>query len=104
MLPMAPTARCVEDCTAAIWAAMSAVALAVLHGERLNFGGDDGKAFAGRSRTRRLDRSIERQQIRLPGYALNELDDIVDLLRRLREAGDVFVGRLRFQRGRSHHL
>jgi len=75
-----------------------------LHGERLNFGGDDGKAFAGRSRTRRLDRSIERQQIRLPGHALNELDDIVDLLRRLREAGDVFVGRLRFQRGRSHHL
>ena len=75
-----------------------------LHGKRFDFGGDDGEALAGRSRPRRLDRGVERQQIGLSGHALNELDDIVDLLRRLRQPGDIFVGRLRLRRGGSHHF
>ena len=75
-----------------------------LHGERFDFGGDDGKALAGRAGARRLDRGVERQQIGLPGHALDELDDVVDLLRRLRQPGDDLVGRLRLGRRRAHHL
>jgi hypothetical protein len=35
---------------------------------------------------------------------LNELDDVVDLLRRLGEASDRLVGRLRLGRGGLHHF
>ena len=83
---------------------MSSVALAVCTAKRLDLGGDDREAPAGRSRARRLDRGVERQQICLAGDALNELYHVVDLLRGLRQPGDVFVGRLRFGGGRLHHV
>jgi hypothetical protein len=75
-----------------------------LHLKRFDLGGDHAKAFAGGAGARRFDGGIERQQIGLPGDAVDELDDVVDLLRRHREAFDVRIGRLRFRRRRAHHV
>ncbi len=74
-----------------------------LHRKRFDFGSDDGKALAGRAGARGFDRGVEREQVGLSGYALDELDDVVDLLRRLGEAADDVIGRLRLLRGGAHH-
>ena len=57
---------------AAIWAAISSVALAVWLGELLHLGGDHGEALAGLAGPRRLDRRVQRQQVGLPGDVVDQ--------------------------------
>jgi hypothetical protein len=75
-----------------------------LHRQRLDLGGDHRKAFAGGAGPRRFDGGVERKQIGLAGDAVDELDDVVDLLRCVREPGDVPIGGLRLAGGGAHHL
>jgi hypothetical protein len=51
--------------------------------KRYHFLRDDGKPLAGFSRPGRLDRGIQREQVGLAGNAVDELDDLADLLRSL---------------------
>ena len=63
-----------------------------LFGERLHFGRHDRKAAAGLAGARRLDGGVERQQIGLAGDGVDELDDVADAGRRLRQFADPIVG------------
>ena len=60
-------------------------------GQLLDLVGDDGEPAAGLSGPRRLDRRVERQDVRLLGDLLDELDDVADLLRALAEALDALA-------------
>src|SRR5690606_459341 len=61
-------------------------------GELLHLVRDDGEAAAAFARPRRLDRRVQRENIRLLRDLLDELDDITDLLRALAEALDALRG------------
>src|SRR6476646_9349487 len=102
MLPMARTALCVEVCTAAIWLPISSVAFAVCTASAFTSEATTAKPLPAGARP--LDRGVERQKIGLSGHALDELDHVVDLLRRLRQVGDVVVRRLRLGRRGAHHF
>ncbi len=73
-----------------------------LHRQRFDFGRHHRKALAGGAGARGFDRGVERQQVGLPGDALDQLNHVVDFLRRLRQACDLFVGRLRFGGSGAH--
>ncbi len=57
-----------------------------LHRERLDLGGDHGKAAPGGAGARRLDGGVERQQRGLPGDLRDQVDDVADRGRGLRAA------------------
>ncbi len=78
--------------------------LGSLHRERFHFRSHHGKAAARLAGARRFDRGIERQQIGLTGDVLNELHHVADLLRHMRERGDVFIGSAGVGRRGAHHL
>ena len=56
--------------------------------EALHFLGHDGEAAAGLAGGRRLDRRVEREDVRLLGDVRDQLDDVADLERRFAEALD----------------
>src|SRR3546814_8234537 len=62
-----------------------------LGGKRLDLAGDDRKALAGVARTRRLDGSVERQQVGLLGDGVDELDHRADLLDGVGKRGDLIL-------------
>ncbi len=66
-----------------------------LFGKRLNLRSHYGKAAARISRTRRLDRGIEGEKIGLPRNGVDQLDNIPDPARGLRQLTDAIVGSLR---------
>src|SRR5438093_1174471 len=57
---------------------------------------NEGEAAPGLAGACRLDRGVEREQIGLAGDVLDQLDYVADLLRGLRQAADLLVGRPRF--------
>ena len=59
--------------------------LAGLHRRRFDLRGDHREAAPRLAGARRFDGSVERQEVRLLGNGLNELDDVADVLRRCRE-------------------
>ena len=63
-----------------------------LFGERLHFGGHDGKTAAGFTGARGLDGGIERQEIGLAGDGVDEFDDVADAGGRLRQFADAVIG------------
>jgi hypothetical protein len=67
-----------------------------LHRQRLDLGSNDREAAPGRTRTRRLDRGVERQQRRLLGDVGDQVDDIADRGRRLAQPIHIGAG---FARG-----
>ena len=75
-----------------------------LHRERFHFRGDHGKTAAGFAGARRLDGGVQRQQIGLAGDVLDELDHVADLLRHVRQRGNVLVGRGGIGGGAAHHF
>ena len=75
-----------------------------LHRERFHFGGNHREAAPGVAGARRLDGGVERQQIGLAGDILNELDHVADLLRHLRQRGNVVIGGAGIGNGAAHHL
>ena len=75
-----------------------------LHRERFHFRGDHGKTATGFAGTCRLDSGVKREQIGLAGDVLDELDHIADLLRHVRQRGDVLVGRGGVGGGAAHHV
>ena len=76
--------------------------LGSLHRERFHFRGDHGKTAAGFAGARRLDGGVKRKQIGLSGDVLNEFDHVADLLRHMRQRGDVLVGRAGVVGGAAH--
>ena len=58
-------------------------------GERANLVGDLGEATPVFAAHRRLDRRVEREQVRLVGDVLDEADDLADLLRALAQPLDL---------------
>ena len=92
---MAATDSCVAVCMPAICAPISSVALRGLRGERLHLRGDDREAAAGFAGARRLDGGVERQQVGLLGDRGDQLHDVADAARRLRQLVDAAVGLLR---------
>jgi len=60
-----------------------------LHRQRLDLGGDHGKAAPGITCPRRLDGGVERQQRGLPGDLRDQVDDIADGGRRFAQATDI---------------
>ena len=85
---MAETASPVADCAASTCRMMSADAVAVSRGQFLHLVGDDGEAPPGLPRAGRLDRGIEREQVRLGGDRGDDRDRVLDLLRRALECRD----------------
>ena len=67
----------------------------------LDLVGDDGEALAGLAGPRRLDRRVQRQQVRLLGDARDHLDDVADLGRGLAQLRDGRRRRLRGGRRRG---
>src|SRR6266436_3518767 len=65
-----------------------------LHRQRLDLGGDHGKAAPGITRPRRLDGGVERQKRGLPGDLRDQIDDIADGSRRFAQATDIEAGLL----------
>ena len=57
-----------------------------LIGKRLDLGGDNGKASAGFTGTRRLDRRIQGEEVGLAGDIRNDLHDTADPLRCARQS------------------
>ena len=92
---IAATESCVAVCMPAICVQISLVALAVWRGERLDLLGDHRKAAAGFAGARGLDGGVERQQVGLLGDRGDQLGDVADAVRRLRQFGDARVGLLR---------
>lgn len=54
-----------------------------------DLGGNDRKTLAGIAGARRLDRGVQRQQVGLAGDGTDLLGDVVDIGKRLGEAGDL---------------
>ena len=69
-----------------------------LHRQRFDLRRHHREALAGFAGARGLDRGVERQQVGLPGDGADQLDDVADLLRGLRQRGDLLVGALRLAR------
>src|SRR6202163_280846 len=65
-----------------------------LVGERLDLGGNDGKAAAGFAGARRFDGGVQREQIGLRGNAVDQLDNFADLLGAGRQRADGGIGAL----------
>ena len=63
-----------------------------LERQRLDLLRHDCKSLAGRASARRLDRGVERQQIRLLGHRRDQLDDLADPRGPLGLLGDERVG------------
>src|SRR2546422_11275698 len=63
-------------------------------GELAHLVGDDGETAAVFARARRLDRRVQREQVRLLRHAGDGDDDLADLLRLLPEGEDGFGGGL----------
>ena len=70
-----------------------------LPGERLHFRRDHREPLAGLARTRRLDRRVEREQVRLPGDRIDHRDHLADLLRGTGELVDIAAARRRLAGG-----
>src|SRR3546814_18134221 len=62
------------------------------------------KALAGVARTRRLDGSVERQQVGLLGDGVDELDHRADLLDGVGTRGDLILRLGRARAGPLHHV
>jgi hypothetical protein len=75
-----------------------------LHRERFHLGGDHGETLAGLTGARRLDRRIERKQIGMAGNITDQIDDVANPLRDLRQTGDLAVCALRFAHRDAYDL
>ena len=64
---------------------ISSVAREVLRRQIFNFRSDDGKSLARIAGTRSFNRRVERQQVSLVGNIADQLDDVADLKRRIRQ-------------------
>ena len=73
-------------------------------GQPLYFIRDHGKTASCLARHRRLNRGIQRENIRLLGNVVDELDDVADLLRALAETFDSLAGLLDGLANRVHTI
>lgn len=75
-----------------------------LIGQRFYLGGDDGKPLGGLTRTRRLDRGIQRQQDCLTGDVVDQFDNLADLRCCLFQPLYFVIGHFGFGYGRAGDL
>jgi hypothetical protein len=73
-----------------------------LHCQRFDFGRDHGKTLPGLSGARCFDRGVQGKEVGLFGDIADQVDDVADLLRCLRQAGDLAIGRLRLAVGQAN--
>src|ERR1700730_15713036 len=74
------------------------------YGQRLHLRGNYREAAACFAGARRLNGHVERQQIRLPGDVVDQVDDVADLLGGLRQCADILIGRARFADLEPYHV
>jgi hypothetical protein len=70
-----------------------------LGGERLDLGGNHGKAASGFACAGRFDGGVEREQVGLLGDCRNQLHHVADAGGGLRQFGDAGIGLLRLTHG-----
>jgi hypothetical protein len=73
----------------------SRVAFRRLHCERFHFAGDDGETPAGLAGSRRFDRRIQRQEVRLRRDLRNQADDRTHFFRCVGKRSDRLIGLVR---------